>query len=114
MPNSNAIIASLSSNDRAALLPNLKSVRLESKAVLFSAGDIVGAVSAAVRLPHERRTLSEIPGILPATAARGVGTQQPDISAKRLNAICRKRKSISWIPAISRWRRMRGDRVPNP
>jgi CRP-like cAMP-binding protein len=44
MPNSNAILATLSASDRAALLPNLKSVHLESKAVLFSPGDIVGGV----------------------------------------------------------------------
>jgi CRP-like cAMP-binding protein len=44
MPNSNAILAALATSDSAALLPNLKSVDLESKTVLFNPGDIVDAV----------------------------------------------------------------------
>ena len=44
MPNSNAILASLSPSDSAALRPHLKSIHLESKRVLFDSGDIIDSV----------------------------------------------------------------------
>ena len=44
MPNSNAILASLSAGDASALRPHLKPVYLESKTVLFNPGDSIEAV----------------------------------------------------------------------
>jgi CRP-like cAMP-binding protein len=44
MPNSNAILASLSLSDTEALRPHLRSVHLESKRILFDIGDIIDSV----------------------------------------------------------------------
>jgi CRP-like cAMP-binding protein len=44
MPNSNAILASLSEGDASALRPYLKHVHLESKKILFNIGDIIDSV----------------------------------------------------------------------
>jgi len=44
MPNSNAILTSLSPGDAAALKPHLRSVYLESKRILFDVGDIIDSV----------------------------------------------------------------------
>jgi CRP-like cAMP-binding protein len=44
MPNSNAILTSLSPGDAAALKPHLRSVYLESKRILFDIGDIIDSV----------------------------------------------------------------------
>jgi CRP-like cAMP-binding protein len=44
MPNSNAILASLSAGDATALLPHLKPLQLESKRVLFNIGDRIDKV----------------------------------------------------------------------
>ena len=44
MPNSNAILALLSSSDMQALRPHLKSVHLESKRILFRPGDLIDTV----------------------------------------------------------------------
>lgn len=44
MPNSNAILASLSASDAAALHPHLKSIHLSSRTILFDAGDVIEAV----------------------------------------------------------------------
>jgi CRP-like cAMP-binding protein len=44
MPNSNAILASLSASDAQALRPHLKSVQLQSKSILFDVGDIIDSV----------------------------------------------------------------------
>jgi CRP-like cAMP-binding protein len=44
MPNSNAILASLSPGDAGALQPHLKSVYLESKQILFDIGDTIDSV----------------------------------------------------------------------
>lgn len=44
MPNSNAILASLSHGDATALQPHLKQVHLESKRILFNIGDSINAV----------------------------------------------------------------------
>ena len=41
MPNSNAILASLSEGDASALRPYLKHVHLELKKILFNIGDII-------------------------------------------------------------------------
>src|ERR1700710_260777 len=44
MPNSNAILASLSAGDATALLPHLKPLHLESKRILFNIGDTIDSV----------------------------------------------------------------------
>jgi CRP-like cAMP-binding protein len=44
LPNSNAILESLSASDGSALRPHLKSVHLESKTVLFNIGDVIDSV----------------------------------------------------------------------
>jgi CRP-like cAMP-binding protein len=44
MPNSNAILASLSPGDAASIRPHLRPVHLESKTVLFNPGDRIDAV----------------------------------------------------------------------
>jgi hypothetical protein len=44
MPNSNAILKSLSAGDAAALQPHLRPVHLESKRILFNIGDIIDSV----------------------------------------------------------------------
>ena len=44
MPNSNAILASLSHGDATALQPHLKPVHLEWKQILFNIGDFIDAV----------------------------------------------------------------------
>src|ERR1700709_162871 len=44
MPNSNAILASLSHGDATALQPHLRPVHLESKRILFNIGDSIDAV----------------------------------------------------------------------
>jgi CRP-like cAMP-binding protein len=44
MPNSNAILASLSAGDAAALQPHLKPLYLESKRILFDVGNTIDAV----------------------------------------------------------------------
>jgi CRP-like cAMP-binding protein len=44
MPNSNALLASLSPGDAASIRPHLKPVHLESKTVLFNPGDSIDAV----------------------------------------------------------------------
>jgi CRP-like cAMP-binding protein len=44
LPSTNAILASLSAGDRAALRPHLRTVYLESKTMLFETGDTVQSV----------------------------------------------------------------------
>jgi CRP-like cAMP-binding protein len=44
MPNSNAILSSLTSGDASALQPHLQPIYLESKRILFNMGDTVDAV----------------------------------------------------------------------
>ena len=44
MPNSNAVLASLSPGDAASIRPHLKPVHLESRTILFNPGDIIESV----------------------------------------------------------------------
>ncbi|MET4024327.1 Crp/Fnr family transcriptional regulator [Bradyrhizobium sp. S3.2.12] len=44
MPHTNAILASLSASDTAALRPHLKATHLQQKTVLYEAGDTINAV----------------------------------------------------------------------